>query len=312
MSPYERLVRSVPVALDEARRSPMVAPMTSGRPWLQFGLFLLLAVVAFFAAGLIFGIITQIVPGVRPWLIGESGPLPETTDRLLREAVEVFGISGMLGLLALVVLLPAASAYRQPLTAFLWPSRRLDLGHFGVGFLTMACVAVMAIPFHMWQGAEWAPPVAGALYADWTRPVYVVLMAVGLLIAAAAEEVAFRGVLLRLTALVIRHPLILCLINGLLFSALHLDPDPVGFVARALSGAIWTWAALRLGGLEFATGAHLANNLLISLVWAPMSEMEVGGDSPWIALAPEVVAAVIVVLMVERLAGRSTRQPGTT
>lgn len=312
MSPFERLVRSVPAALDEARRSPMVAPLTNGRPWLQFGLFLLLVIVVFIATGLIFGIFTEILPGIQPWLTGESGPLPETPDRLLYESAEVFGISGMIGLLAVVILLPALVAYGQPLRAFLWPGRRFDLSQFGVGFLTMACVAVMIIPYHMWQGAEWAPPVAGAVYADWTRPVYVLLMAVGLLIAAAAEEVAFRGVLLRLTAQVLRHPLILCLINGILFSALHLDPNPVGFVARALSGAIWTWAALRLGGLEFATGAHLANNLLISLLWAPLSEMEVGGETPWIALAPEVVTAVVVVLMVERLAGRSSGQPRAT
>lgn len=290
----------------------MIAPIANGRPWLRFGLFLLLGVVAFFAAVLIFGLTVTIFPDIRPWLVGESGPLPETPDRLLYESAEVFGISGVLGLLGLVVLLPAVSAYRQRLTAFLWPSRRFDLGHFGVGFLTMACVAVMTIPYHMWQGAEWAPPVAGALYEDWTRPVYVILMAVGLLIAAAAEEVVFRGVLLRLTAQILRHPLILCLINGILFSALHLDPDPVGFVARAMSGAIWTWAALRLGGLEFATGAHLANNLLISLLWAPLSEMDGGGDAPWIALAPEVVTALVVVLMVERLAGRSTIQPRAT
>lgn len=308
MSPYERLVRSVPLALDQARRSPMVAPIAGERPWLRFGLFLLLGVASFFAAVLIFGITVTIFPDIRPWLIGDAGALPETTDRLLYESAEVLGISGLLGLLSLVVLLPAVTAYRQPVSAFLWPARRIDLGHFGVGFLTMACIAVMLVPYHMWQGAEWAPPVAGAVYADWTRPVYVVAMAVGLLVAAAAEEVAFRGVLLRLTGQIARHPLILCLINGVLFSALHMDPDPVGFVARCLSGVVWTWAALRLGGLEFATGAHLGNNLLISLIWTPLSEIDSGGNAPWIALAPEVFTAVIVVVMVERLAGRSTNR----
>ena len=86
--------------------------------------------------------------------------------------------------------------------------------------------------------------------------------------------------------------------------ALHLDPDPVAFVARALSGAIWTWAAIRLGGLEFAIGAHLANNLMICLFWQPLSAMEVGRDSDWIELAPELFVAVVMLIVIERLANR--------
>ncbi|MFC5343109.1 CPBP family intramembrane glutamic endopeptidase [Brevundimonas staleyi] len=283
----------------------MLAPLTISRPWLKFGAFILLTIAAFFGAGLVYGIVTLIFPDLRTMMTGESSPLPETSDRLLHEGAEAFGMSGILGLMALAILLPAMTVYGQRFCAFLWPSRRFDLSHFWVGGLTMTCLAVIALPWHMWQGAEWAPPIANALYDDWTKPAYVVLMAVGLLIAAAAEEIVFRGVLLRLTALVVRHPLLICLINGLAFSALHLDPNPVAFVARMMSGAIWTWAALRLGGLEFATGAHLAHNLMISLLWAPLSEIDVGADTPWTALAPEVVTAVVIVLMTERLANRS-------
>lgn len=312
MSPYDRLILATPQILDQARRSPMTGPLGQQRPWLRFAAFLGWTVVFFFVAGLIFGITTQIFPQISPWLTGEGGPFPETPLRLVYEGVEAIGLGAMLALLGLVPLLAAALAYRQPLTAFFWPSRRFDPMQFGVGVVGMACVAAIALPFYLWQGSEWAPPVAGGLYEHWTRPVYVALMAFGLLVAAAAEEVVFRGVLLRLTALVMRHPLVLCVVNGLLFSAIHLDPNPVAFVGRALSGAVWTWAALRLGGLEFATGAHLANNLIIGLVWAPLSEMEVGGDTPWIYLAPEVLAAVVMIALIERLAGRNVARPQAT
>ena len=166
----------------------------------------------------------------------------------------------------------------------------------------MGCVSVILFPCYLLMGAEWAPPLFSPTYADWTRPVFVVASVAGLLGAAAAEEVVCRGVLLRLTSQLARHPVVLCLINGLLFSALHLDPDPVAYVARALSGAIWTWAAIRLGGLEFAIGAHLANNLMICLFWQPLSDMEVGADSDWIQLAPEVFVAVVMLIVIERLA----------
>jgi membrane protease YdiL (CAAX protease family) len=215
----------------------------------------------------------------------------------------------MLGGLALAILGAASLAYRQPLSAFLWPVRRFDLGQFAVGLVGMTCVTIIAVPFYYWQGAEWAPPISDGRYLDWTRPVYLLLMTGGLLIAAAAEEVVCRGFMLRLTALIIRHPLVLCLVNGLVFSSLHLDPDPVAFVARTLSGMVWAWAALRLGGLEFAIGAHLANNLVISLIREPLSEIEGGSDSSWIALAPEIVISAIMVLLIERLATRLGDQP---
>lgn len=310
MSPYERIVRSVPVALSEARRSPMAERLPTWKPWRQFAAFILLSIALFFAVGLTMGIAAQFIPDLRAAMTGTEGPLPATPTRLIAEGVEALNVGIWLALLAATFFLAAAIAYRQPLSGFLWPRRRFDLTQFGVGLIAMIAVAVMLIPYYVWRGSEWAPPIADSLYLDWTRPAYVLLTAAGLLLAAAAEEVFCRGVMLRLTALVIRHPLILCLVNGVVFSALHLDPDPVAFLARMMSGMVWTWAALRLGGLEFAIGAHLANNLVISMLWQPISEMPQDSDAPWIALAPEIFINVVILLIIERLANRYTAGTG--
>ena len=50
--------------------------------------------------------------------------------------------------------------------------------------------------------------------------------------------------------------------------------------ARALAGAAFAWAALRLGGLEFAIGAHVATNLMLALIQGPMlpEDPGVAGD----------------------------------
>jgi membrane protease YdiL (CAAX protease family) len=297
MSPYEALARAVPVA----RRSPMITGFTPQRPWLQLGGFVALAMLLMIVATLVLVIIVRIIPGA-PDQMGLSGPLPETPLRLVDESVQTLLLAAILGSLAVAILAAAAMIYLRPLTDFLWPGRRFNAWDLGVGFLAMACVSAMLFPAYLLMGADWTPPLFGPTYADWTRPVFVVASLVGLLAAAAAEEVICRGVLLRLSTQLTRHPAILCLINGLLFSALHLDPDPVAFVARALSGAIWTWAAIRLGGLEFAIGAHLANNLMISLFWQPLSEMEVGRDSDWVELVPELFVALVMLVIIERLA----------
>jgi hypothetical protein len=68
---------------------------------------------------------------------------------------------------------------------------------------------------------------------------------------------------------------------------------------------VWTWAALRLGGIEFAIGAHWANNLLIALLAEPMSEAAaVGQKIPAVYLIPEFVIAVVIVLATEWIVRR--------
>ena len=297
MSPYEALIRAVPLA----RRSPMITGFHPDRPWLRFVGFVVLAFVFMVGAVMALAIVSRLIPDLADQMT-MTGPLPDTPMRLMEESRSVLFLGVVLGSLALAILAAAAVMYRVPASAFLWPGRRFNGWDLGVGFLAMTCVGAILFPVYLWSGSEWSPPVLSDLYVDWTKPLYLVASVAGLLIAAAGEEVVCRGVLLRLTSQIARHPIVLCVINGVLFSALHLDPDPVAFVARAMSGAIWTWAAIRLGGLEFAIGAHLANNLMITLFWQPMSAMEVGRDSQWSELTPELFVAVVMLVIIERLA----------
>lgn len=297
MSPYDHLVSAVAAA----RRSPMVTGFPVSRPWLRLIGFVCLAILFMFLTTLALVILLRLLPGSMDPVTME-GALPDTPMRLAEESAFVLLLGGILFTLALSILAAATVAYGRPAMDFLWPGRRFNPWDLGVGFLTVVCIGVILSPVYLWAGSDWDPPLFDGTYADWTRPLYLAASTLGLLVAAAGEEIACRGVLLRLTSQISRHPLVLCLINGVLFSALHLDPDPVAFVARALSGAIWTWSAIRLGGLEFAIGAHLANNLMITLFWQPLSAMEVGRASQWLQLAPELFTAVVVLIIIERLA----------
>ena len=298
MSPYEALIRAVPLA----RRSPMLSGLPRDRPWYRFAGFVALAALFMFGATLALGLVIRLVPGLGEHL-RMSGPLPDTALRLAGESLFALLLGTILFSMALAVLAAAVVAYRRPASDLLWPGRRFNPWDLGVGVLAMACISAILFPVYLWMGAEWSPPILNPLYAHWTRPLFVVASVAGLLIAAAGEEIFCRGVLLRLTSQIRRHPVLLCLINGVLFSALHFDPDPVAFIARALSGAIWTWAAIRLGGIEFAVGAHLGNNLMITLFGEPMSAaLAVGRRADWTLLAPELFTAVVVLIVIERLA----------
>ncbi|HZK99639.1 MAG TPA: CPBP family intramembrane glutamic endopeptidase [Caulobacteraceae bacterium] len=89
--------------------------------------------------------------------------------------------------------------------------------------------------------------------------------------AAAAEEAFFRGWLLRQTAAFARQPVVLIAFTAVVFSALHFDFSPGAFFTRALMGAGFAYMTLRLGGIEFATGVHAANNILIILFVEPLT-----------------------------------------
>ncbi len=286
-----------------AAESGLTVDLGVDRPWLRLGSFIMLAALLLVGTSFVLGLSAAAIPGLRDQF-DFSAPSPDDPLRLAQEGVQVVLFGAIMASLAFGVLTAAALTYRQPLRAFLWPGRRFDGRRLAIGFVFMAGVAAVLEPFYLATGGEWAPPLFDPAYADHTRLPYVLTMTFGLLVAAAAEEVMFRGVLLRLTALVTRQPVLLCLVNGLLFAAIHVDPDPATFVARTLSGMVWTWAALRLGGLEFAIGGHLAHNLYIALLLSPFSEAAESREGKWVELGPEVFVALVTIAFVEWLARR--------
>ncbi|MGH7023200.1 MAG: lysostaphin resistance A-like protein [Caulobacteraceae bacterium] len=108
-----------------------------------------------------------------------------------------------------------------------------------------------------------APTLAG-------RAVYVVAAAL-LIPSAAAEELMFRGWLMRQLAAFTRRPGVLIFATAIAFSAAHSDFTPDAFLTHALMGAGFAYMTLRLGGLELSTGAHAANNILFVLFVEPFS-----------------------------------------
>lgn len=103
------------------------------------------------------------------------------------------------------------------------------------------------------------------------RLIYAASAIVLLIPAALIEEVLFRGWMLRQAAAFQRNPYFLMVFTGVAFSAVHLDFNPDAFLARAVMGAGFAYMTLRLGGLEFSTGAHAANNILIVIFLEPLT-----------------------------------------
>jgi hypothetical protein len=93
------------------------------------------------------------------------------------------------------------------------------------------------------------------------------------------------------------------LINGIVFAAAHMDFAPDAFVTRAIMGAGFTYSTLRLGGVEFSSGLHASNNIMIVLFFEPLT-LKPSPNTPITAdsLAPELVLLLIYIGMVEIVA----------
>lgn len=104
------------------------------------------------------------------------------------------------------------------------------------------------------------------------RIAYAAALLLVLPVAAAFEEILCRGWMMQQTAAWTRNLLVILLLNAVIFSAIHLDPDPGRNLSRAVVGIAFGWGALRLGGLEFSIGAHAVNNLMIALFVSTMGK----------------------------------------
>jgi len=193
----------------------------------------------------------------------KAGGLSLTLVRLLLAATT----DGVF-LLAFVAL-AAVLAHRR-LIAYINAGRRVRWRLLFVGMaLSMVVLAPLFVADRVFDPDVQPLPLTAISPRFWVRALY---MAGSLLLipAAAAEELFFRGWLLRTVAAFSRRPWILLGVTGVIFSALHFEFSPDAFLTRALMGAGFAYMALRLGGIEFAAGVHAAHNIMIILFLQPL------------------------------------------
>ena len=267
------------MVLAELRRSPFLDDLTpADRRVVPLLLTLLVGVVAALLAAVICGIAVFVAFAI-------AGGGVESAERLiamisLGEApaglTQITFVISLLafvnGGMALAFVGVAALLHHRPLSsyftavpAFRWRLLLLGLGLFAltIGPLLLASAALDP-KAHGAPLLAVSPDLAGRL-------AYAVAVVVLLLIAAAAEELVFRGWLIKIVGAWFPDPRVVLVLSGLLFSAIHFDPNLDAFLVRLAMGVGLAWMTLRLGGIEFAVGAHAANNILILLFIQPMS-----------------------------------------
>lgn len=231
--------------------------------------------------------------------------------RLQQSAIFTIQVAAGLGGLAVGVLVAAKFVFARPLTSWITAAPRFRWGllAWAAGFTCAGVGVLMAAEALL--GNRPQLPLLDATATPGLRMAYLASVIGAFLAAAWAEEVVFRGYLLQQVSAFTGQAWIAIAISSVAFALIHLEFDPAALTARALAGGAFAWAALRLGGLEFAIGSHLATNLMIALVQAPMMP----DDPPFTGgledVTMQAALAAYVVLGVE-IAVRNHRFTGPT
>jgi membrane protease YdiL (CAAX protease family) len=270
---------------DPAPNSPFLAFVgPEDRSLVRVGLWLALGLPLGFLSWVLIGTAAQaLVPGLISQL-GGGAPLGGP-HRLLTEA-GYLGVVAFLELaLALALTGAARIAFRRQVWTFVTPARRFAPGLLLAGLVVNGLLAGASLGAELLEGQKLIPPILDLAQPQADRIAYALASAPLILLAAAAEEILFRGVLLQVTGAFLKTRIGLCTINGLAFALLHAEPSPVTFLALTLMGAAFAYSVLELGGIEFSLGAHFANNALILLLQEPLSAATKATPFHWSDLA---------------------------
>lgn len=295
--------------------SPFLAFVSpQDRSPMRVGLWLALGLPMAFFGFLIVGAAAQVLD---PGLLGrvEQGAITGP-HRLLFEAA-LLGVQAFAEIAAALALLGAARlAFQRPAWTFVSPARPFTFKLLAAGLVVFGLLSAAGLGLDALRGARLAPPILDLHEPAADRILYALVSAPLILLAAAAEELAFRGALLQVSSAFVRTRIGLCVVNGLVFAALHLQSNPIVFLDLAVTGGVFAYSVLELGGVEFSLGAHFANNMLLLMLQEPLSAAagstpfrwtDLAALSTWIDLGDMTVVAVATIAAVRLIKRLRTR-----
>ncbi|MBI1682577.1 CPBP family intramembrane glutamic endopeptidase [Caulobacter hibisci] len=227
------------------------------------------------------------------WIAGALAPEPAGGGWLaaVADAAPILQDALVLAGLALGLWLAAAWALRRRPLSFVTTAKHFRWPLLAAGFVPFALLQLAALGATVGFRAEHGAFVA---YPSGLEAAAFCLAALAFgAPAVMAEEVLFRGWILSGDTSAGWRNLLLVLASSLVFCIAHLQSDGLLVALHFVSGAAYGWAVVRLGGLEFALGAHLAKNTVAAALLGAPGQHRWGGEFDAVVIASLAASACL-------------------
>jgi len=276
------------------------------KPFVVLGWFGIALGLILIGVPLVNGVMTLGDPALKAVI--ETQSAPKGPHRLYVE-IALLAWNAMSALtLSAAALISAQLMFRRPIWTFLAPVRPPLAPLILLGVLVYALGYGIEIGVRVWLGETMASPLLDSDQSLADRWIYALLAPVFLSVAAVSLEGLFRGLLLQLSGAASSNGLLLCVLNGALFSGFGAPSSPAAFVSEFLFGASLAWSALRLGGLEFAVGGQIGALIVSAGSAQPSRLLFANAQEDWRSAAGAGGVALFSVLVVEILARRRSQK----
>ena len=200
----------------------------------------------------------------------------------------VFGIA----LLAFIV--AASKFHKRPIMSFICEDKKFSFKYYFLGFISWAILLFIGNLITDFETFK-------SFVYNFNPMHFWVLLLVGFFsigVQSFFEEIVIRGYLLQGLQLRIKNFIILILFNALIFSILHIGYGIGSFLSSWFFGIAFAIIVILQKRIEFVSGAHNANNLLLALVFLDLSDAskeEFNWAINWTEFGLHIIALLLLV-----------------
>jgi uncharacterized protein len=219
---------------------------------------------------LLFMVISGVVYAFSIWITGKVNPsiveLKKLTikdplvDLFLSHIFYIFWIIG--------IWISAKTIHKRSLISFITPFHKINWKRVFFGFIVFFVLLSISQIIDVVLNPEdykWND-------FDLSRFIWLLVAAIFLVpIQTTTEELFFRGFLLQWVRKLVKQPILLAIIVGFIFGALHFGNPEMSNSAfwagldYVFTGFMWSYIAIRTNSAEFTIGAHAANNMFLCI-----------------------------------------------
>ncbi len=201
------------------------------------------------------------------------------------------------GLALFTFLFSSSKLHQRSKMSFISNTNNFSWKLYFIGFLAWGSLLFIGLLISDYQKFE-------VFIANFNIKHFAVLLLIGFIsigVQSFFEELVTRGYFLQGLHLHIKKITVLILVNGLIFGALHFGYGLESLLSSLAFGIAYAVIVLIQNRIEFVSGAHNANNLLLALVFVDLSEATNAAFSwtiNWLDFTLNIVALLLLVGLV--------------